>query len=71
MVILEEKEEMDHLQAYNRKLVANILPNHVAEYFLKRERNVDVSEADHLLSIRKPKYLQLQILFFIKQLTFC
>ncbi|KAL0279830.1 UNVERIFIED_CONTAM: hypothetical protein PYX00_001308 [Menopon gallinae] len=30
----EEKEEMEHLEAYNRKLLANILPVHVAEHFL-------------------------------------
>lgn len=35
---LEEKEEMEHLQAYNRKLLANILPNHVAEHFLTGDR---------------------------------
>ncbi|CAB3383133.1 Hypothetical predicted protein [Cloeon dipterum] len=30
----EEKEEMEHLQAHNRKLLANILPEHVADHFL-------------------------------------
>ncbi|XP_042905332.1 adenylate cyclase type 5 isoform X2 [Parasteatoda tepidariorum] len=35
---LEEKEDMEHLQAYNRKLLANILPAHVAEYFLTGDR---------------------------------
>ncbi|KAF8770565.1 adenylate cyclase type 5-like [Argiope bruennichi] len=35
---LEEKEDMEHLQAYNRKLLANILPAHVAEYFLTADR---------------------------------
>lgn len=38
----EEKEDMEHLQAYNRKLLANILPVHVAEHFLNREKNIDV-----------------------------
>ncbi|XP_060607849.1 adenylate cyclase type 6-like [Ruditapes philippinarum] len=32
----EEKEEMESLRAYNLKLVANILPLHVAQHFLKR-----------------------------------
>ncbi|ODM91481.1 Adenylate cyclase type 8 [Orchesella cincta] len=32
----EEKEEMDRLQAHNRKLLANILPAHVCDYFLKQ-----------------------------------
>lgn len=37
----EEKEDMEHLQAYNRKLLENILPVHVAEHFLSRDKNVD------------------------------
>jgi hypothetical protein len=38
----EEKEDMEHLQAYNRKLLANILPVHVADHFLRRDKNIDV-----------------------------
>lgn len=34
---------MEHLEAYNRKLLANILPEHVAQHFLNREKNIDVS----------------------------
>lgn len=34
---------MEHLEAYNRKLLANILPEHVAQHFLRRDKNVDVS----------------------------
>ncbi|XP_031621838.1 adenylate cyclase type 6 [Contarinia nasturtii] len=37
----EEKEEMEHLQAYNRKLLENILPVHVAEHFLSRDRQIE------------------------------
>lgn len=58
----EEKEDMENLQAYNKKLLgeilkdlritnsfklffyfisANILPVHVAEYFLNRDKNID------------------------------
>uniref|UniRef100_A0A1B0A6Z0 adenylate cyclase n=1 Tax=Glossina pallidipes TaxID=7398 RepID=A0A1B0A6Z0_GLOPL len=37
----EEKEDMEHLQAYNRKLLENILPVHVAEHFLSRDKNID------------------------------
>uniref|UniRef100_A0A1B6DUR8 adenylate cyclase n=1 Tax=Clastoptera arizonana TaxID=38151 RepID=A0A1B6DUR8_9HEMI len=37
----EEKEDMQHLQAYNRKLLANILPVHVAEHFLSGDKNGD------------------------------
>ncbi|XP_063224763.1 adenylate cyclase type 6 [Bacillus rossius redtenbacheri] len=37
----EEKEDMEHLQAYNRKLLANILPVHVAEHFLSSDKNAD------------------------------
>lgn len=34
---------MEHLVAYNRKLLANILPVHVAEHFLCSDKNADVS----------------------------
>ncbi|KAK9870661.1 hypothetical protein WA026_008222 [Henosepilachna vigintioctopunctata] len=37
----EEKEDMEHLEAYNRKLLDNILPVHVAEHFLNSEKNND------------------------------
>lgn len=37
----EEKEEMEHLQAYNKKLLSNILPVHVAEHFLSVDKNND------------------------------
>lgn len=37
----EEKEDMEHLQAYNRKLLANILPVHVADHFLSRDKNIE------------------------------
>ncbi|XP_040079426.1 adenylate cyclase type 5 isoform X2 [Ixodes scapularis] len=40
---MEEKEDMEDLQAYNRKLLGNILPAHVAEYFLSSDhRNEDL-----------------------------
>ncbi|XP_022238280.1 adenylate cyclase type 5-like isoform X2 [Limulus polyphemus] len=40
---MEEKEDMEHLQAYNRKLLSNILPAHVAEHFLAADhRNEDL-----------------------------
>ncbi|GAB6028791.1 hypothetical protein CHUAL_004605 [Chamberlinius hualienensis] len=35
---MEEKLEMENLQAYNRKLLANILPSHVAVHFLVVDR---------------------------------
>lgn len=35
---------MEHLQAYNRKLLENILPVHVAEHFLSRDKNIDVKK---------------------------
>lgn len=38
----EEKEEMEHLKAYNQKLLANILPEHEAAYF-RSTVNSDVS----------------------------
>ena len=37
---------MEHLQAYNKKLLSNILPVHVAEYFMSGDKNNDVS-CDH------------------------
>ncbi|XP_034552492.1 adenylate cyclase type 6-like [Notolabrus celidotus] len=37
----EEKEEMEELQAYNRRLLHNILPKDVAAHFLARERRND------------------------------
>ena len=40
---LEEKEEMEHLQAYNKKLLSNILPVHVAEFFMSGDKNNDVN----------------------------
>uniref|UniRef100_A0A8C8HZ99 Adenylate cyclase type 6 n=1 Tax=Oncorhynchus tshawytscha TaxID=74940 RepID=A0A8C8HZ99_ONCTS len=37
----QEKEEMEELQAYNRRLLHNILPKDVAAHFLTRERRND------------------------------
>lgn len=34
---------MEHLQAYNRKLLANILPVHVAEHFMSMDKHTDVT----------------------------
>lgn len=48
----EEKEDMEHLQAYNRKLLENILPVHVAEHFLSREKHLDVSIAPLCLKLQ-------------------
>ena len=35
---------MEHLQAYNKKLLSNILPVHVAEYFMSGDKNNDVRQ---------------------------
>ena len=35
---------MEHLQAYNKKLLSNILPVHVADFFMSGDKNNDVSE---------------------------
>lgn len=43
---------MEHLEAYNRKLLANILPEHVAQHFLNSDKNIDVS----YLSFPPPLY---------------
>ena len=42
LLFTEEKEEMEHLQAYNKKLLSNILPVHVAEFFMSGDKNNDV-----------------------------
>lgn len=42
---------MEHLQAYNRKLLENILPVHVAEHFLSRDKNIDVNTFPFLYTI--------------------
>ena len=44
LYISEEKEEMEHLQAYNKKLLSNILPAHVAEHFLSGDKRNDVRD---------------------------
>lgn len=46
----EEKEEMEHLKAYNQKLLANILPEHVAAHFLSTV-NSDVRNHLQLLQL--------------------
>ena len=49
---LEEKEEMEHLQAYNKKLLSNILPAHVADHFLRSgDKRNDVSS--HSVNLSK------------------
>ena len=34
---------MEHIQAYNKKLLSNILPVHVAEFFMSGDKNNDVN----------------------------
>jgi adenylate cyclase 5 len=67
IVLAEEKEDMEHLQAYNHKLLANILPVHVAEHFLSSDKNADVSVAasisdvsDTLLYRSSPSYSEVE-----------
>lgn len=62
VLFAEEKEDMEHLEAYNRKLLANILPVHVAEHFLNSDKNNDVS----LKSKEFP--LKIIIFFFLFQI---
>lgn len=47
----DEKEETDRMEEYNHKLLSNILPEHVAQHFLKNEKNIDVSVAPPPLSL--------------------
>lgn len=56
---------MEHLQAYNRKLLENILPVHVAEHFLSRDKNIDVSIQDLVT-----KFIMKFDKFFIKDCVF-
>lgn len=39
----EEKKEMEQLREYNKKLLYNILPSHVAGHFLAAEKKNEVS----------------------------
>jgi hypothetical protein len=39
----EERIDTEKLQTHNRKLLENILPKHMAEYFLTKQRSNDVS----------------------------
>ena len=51
-IFSEEKEEMEHLQAYNKKLLSNILPVHVADHFLRCDtKNNDVSKVFLFMNI--------------------
>ncbi|XP_050521832.1 adenylate cyclase type 5 isoform X3 [Daktulosphaira vitifoliae] len=52
----EEKEDMEHLEAYNRKLLANILPVHVAEHFLTLDKPVDVSYSSNIIYLYNLTY---------------
>ena len=38
----EEKKEMEQLREYNKKLLFNILPSHVAGHFLATEKKNEV-----------------------------
>jgi hypothetical protein len=38
----EEKKEMEQLRDYNKKLLHNILPSHVAGHFLATEKKNEV-----------------------------
>ena len=42
---------MEHLQAYNKKLLSNILPVHVADFFMSGDKNNDVS-GNRILSLK-------------------
>ena len=47
---------MEHLQAYNKKLLSNILPVHVADFFMSGDKNNDVSKIffkSHVSILRK------------------
>ena len=51
---------MEHLQAYNKKLLSNILPAHVADHFLRSgDKRNDVSSYSVNVSI-----IQRKIIFY-------
>ena len=53
---------MEHLQAYNKKLLSNILPAHVADHFLRSgDKRNDVSS--HSVNLSKS---QRKIYYWIK-----
>ena len=52
---------MEHLQAYNKKLLSNILPVHVAEFFMSGDKNNDVSN-------KKTKYYMHMLTFLLQEL---
>ena len=56
----DEKEEMEHLQAYNKKLLSNILPVHVADHFLSCDKNNDVRR--HHCHLQGPFFWLLSVL---------
>jgi hypothetical protein len=41
----EEKKEMEQLRDYNKKLLHNILPSHVAGHFLATEKKNEVMKS--------------------------
>ena len=54
----EEREEMEQLREYNKKLLYNILPDHVAQHFLAQQaKKNDVSCCNGNLSVTAPKTL--------------
>ena len=42
---------MEHLQAYNKKLLSNILPVHVADFFMSGDKNNDVSQKKSAIKV--------------------
>ena len=52
---------MEHLQAYNKKLLSNILPVHVAEFFMSGDKNNDVSN-------KKTKYYMHMLTLLLQEL---
>lgn len=58
---------MEHLEAYNRKLLANILPEHVAQHFLRSDKNIDVRYPTIKLIFQKkftvPSFINQKTLF--------
>ena len=43
---------MEHLQAYNKKLLSNILPVHVADFFMSGDKNNDVSQKKSTIKVQ-------------------
>ena len=65
----KELNDMEELQDNNKHLILNILPEHVAKYYLLVERNHEVSRHIDVLHSPSPLTLEEVGVFFTKTLV--